>query len=139
MSDVASWRLTSLNRLNEQAMANLIDSRRYLSHIPKRLAYSGQALSENIALQRIVLNDKHASFVAASQNIDIIQAKATVLVDISHLSAAQIPRLLWFCFQCVYVLEVYCKAITLVVGIMSVMSIIMAVGILHKSMDAKLL
>tara|TARA_Y100000782_G_scaffold115475_1_gene158932 strand:- start:5698 stop:7437 length:1740 start_codon:yes stop_codon:yes gene_type:complete len=97
MSDVASWRLTSLNRLNEQAMANLIDSRRYLSHIPKRLAYSGQALSENIALQRIVLNDKHASFVAASQNIDIIQAKATVLVDISHLSAAQIPRLLWFC------------------------------------------
>ena len=97
MSDVQSWRLNSLKALSEKQMETLVSSRRYLSHTPSLLAYTSKPLSDNTAEQTIEINNKRVRFISAFETIDIINAKASVLVDISGLEVAQIPRLLWFC------------------------------------------
>ncbi|WP_462168326.1 sensor histidine kinase [Pseudoalteromonas lipolytica] len=96
MSDVQSWRLNSLKALSEKQMETLVSSRRYLSHTPSLLAYTSKPLSDNTAEQTIEINNKRVRFISAFETIDIINAKASVLVDISGLEVAQIPRLLWF-------------------------------------------
>ena len=97
MSDVADWRLKSLNTLSDEQMAALVKSRRYLSHKPSLLMYTNKPLSEKTAQQSIQLDGKEARFISATETIDIINAKANVLVDVTNVELAQIPRLLWFC------------------------------------------
>ena len=96
MSDVEDWRLKALTPLNDEQMAALIKSRRYLSHKPSLLAYTNKPLSEQTAQQNIQLDGKQARFISASEKIAIINANATVLVDVTNVELAQIPRLLWF-------------------------------------------
>jgi len=59
--------------------------------------YTNKPLSEKTAQQSIQLDGKEARFISATETIDIINAKANVLVDVTNVELAQIPRLLWFC------------------------------------------
>ncbi len=45
---------------------------------------------------RFVIAKKPFRFISATEQIKIINASATVLVDITRVEIAQIPRLLWF-------------------------------------------
>ncbi|MEZ7186845.1 ATP-binding protein [Pseudoalteromonas sp. DY56-GL22] len=96
MSDVADWRLKSLKPLDNEQMAALVKSRRYLSHKPTLLPYTHKPLNEQTILQKVLLNGKQSRFISAVESIEIINAKASVLVDVTNVELAQIPRLLWF-------------------------------------------
>lgn len=107
MSDVPSWRLNSLSPLTQQQLDELARSRRYLSHQPTALSFAIREHDEAVNRYRIKIDQQKLHFIGASTPIAIINADATVLVDISSLDAAQVPRLLWFSLAYVFVVLLF--------------------------------
>ena len=94
ISDVQSWRLNSMYELSDKQQHSFTASRRYLDYKPQVIDVNN-VLSQGVDLLYINEAKQHRRFVPASADIDRLDAHMTVLVDMSSVNIAQLPRLLW--------------------------------------------
>ncbi|MGB1292735.1 MAG: cache domain-containing protein, partial [Pseudoalteromonas sp.] len=90
----APWRLNTLRTFSETERQALISKRSYLDHIPKKIV-SHISSSRDIRLLNIMQGAGLAQYVFAESDIEQLNAKITVLVDVSSVNIAQVPRLFW--------------------------------------------
>ena len=90
----APWRLNTLRTFSETERQALISKRSYLDHIPKKIV-SHISSSRGIRLLNIMQGAGLAQYVFAESDIKQLNAKITVLVDVSSVNIAQVPRLFW--------------------------------------------
>ncbi|WP_394189929.1 cache domain-containing protein [Pseudoalteromonas atlantica] len=94
MSNKAKWRLNTMKSFSETELEKLRSKRSYLNHIPKKITtYISNA--QDIELLNITQETELTQFVFAESKIKQLDAKMTVLVDVSSVNFAQIPRLFW--------------------------------------------
>lgn len=93
MSDVQQWRLNSFTQLDITARRDIKSRRAYLDHQPKYIKQF-QFSNEGITHFKI---DK-SLYVTAAMPLRYFNATMHVLVDISKINAAQVPRLFWAFF-----------------------------------------
>lgn len=94
MSSKAQWRLNTLRLFSETELEKLVSKRSYLNHIPKKIA-TFTSHAQDIELLNIKQDTEFTQFVFAESKIKQLDAKMTVLVDVSSVNFAQIPRLFW--------------------------------------------
>ncbi|WP_024610930.1 cache domain-containing protein [Pseudoalteromonas sp. TB64] len=90
MSDIEGWRLNSFTELGIEARRDIKLRRAYLDHQPQYIKQL-QFTSENIPHFKI---DK-ALYVTSSMPLRYFNATMNLLVDVSKVNSAQVPRLFW--------------------------------------------
>jgi two-component system C4-dicarboxylate transport sensor histidine kinase DctB len=94
MSDSPSWRLNSLHSLTAADYQHFTTSRRYLEYVPKVIT-AEHITSQGMPLLYVNDANKRSKYVPASAPIERLNAKITVLVDISSVNINQLGRLFW--------------------------------------------
>ncbi|MGR3982959.1 sensor histidine kinase [Pseudoalteromonas sp. 1181_04] len=94
MSDSPSWRLNSLHSLTAADYQHFTTSRRYLEYVPKVIT-AEHIISQGMPLLYVNDANKRSKYVPASAPIERLNAKITVLVDISSVNINQLGRLFW--------------------------------------------
>lgn len=92
MSDIESWRLNSFTQLSITARRDIKSRRAYLEHHPK---YIKQFQYSSKSIDHIKIGPQ--VYVTASMPLRYLNGTMNVLVDVSKITAAQIPRLFWAC------------------------------------------
>ncbi|WP_392344867.1 cache domain-containing protein [Pseudoalteromonas prydzensis] len=94
MSDIQSWRLNTMQQIDDAKQQSFINSRRYLDHMPKVIDAQQQS-SHGVPILHISETNKRSKYVPATAAIELLNAQMTVLVDMSSVNIAQLPRLVW--------------------------------------------
>lgn len=94
MSDIQSWRLNTMQPIDDAKQQYFTNSRRYLDYMPKVIDAQQQS-SHGVPILHISETNKRSKYVPATAAINLLKAHMTVLVDMSSVNIAQLPRLVW--------------------------------------------
>ncbi|MBE0380418.1 sensor histidine kinase [Pseudoalteromonas prydzensis] len=94
MSDIQSWRLNTMQPIDDAKQQYFTNSRRYLDYMPKVIDAQQQS-SQGVPILYVNEDNKRSKYVPATAAINLLKAHMTVLVDMSSVNIVQLPRLVW--------------------------------------------
>lgn len=94
MSDIQSWRLNTMQPIDDAKQQYFTNSRRYLDYMPKVIDAQQQS-SQGVPILYVNEDNKRSKYVSATAAINLLKAHMTVLVDMSSVNIVQLPRLVW--------------------------------------------
>lgn len=94
MSNQASWQLNTMTTLTDFQLQRLKETRRYLDHTPNNIV-SSATQDQGLNILTVKHDKATKKYAFAEATITRLNAKMTVLVDVSLVNLAQLPRLFW--------------------------------------------